>query len=62
MTTITIKVWLDSGANAYSCYKSEFEIEKAEWDALSEEDKEAYAKDYAWDRVDWGFKEEEKTE
>ena len=55
MSTITIKTWLDSGANAQSTYWSEFEIEEAEWSAMSEEEREQYAKDYAWDRMDWGW-------
>jgi hypothetical protein len=56
MSNITIKVWLDSGANIHSCYKTEFEIDKAEWDAMSEEEKEECAKEYAFDHMDWGWK------
>ena len=56
MSMITIKVWLDSGANVHSCYRAEFEIDKAEWDAMSEEEKEEEAKEYAWNRMDWGWK------
>jgi hypothetical protein len=56
MSTIKIKAWLDSGANIHSCYRTEFEIDKAEWDAMSEEEKEEEAKDHAWGRMDWGWK------
>ena len=55
MSTITIKVWMDSGANIHSRYRTEFEIDKAEWDAMSEEDKEDCARGYAWGRMDWGW-------
>lgn len=56
MSMITIKTWLDSGANHQSSYEAEFEIEEAEWNAMSEEEKDEYAKDYAWDQMDWGWK------
>ena len=56
MSMITIKVWLDSGANVHSCYRSELEIDTAEWDAMSEKEKEEEANEYAWNRMDWGWK------
>jgi hypothetical protein len=55
MSIITIKTWLDSGANHQSLYESEFEIEETEWSAMSEEERDEYAKDYAWGRMDWGW-------
>jgi hypothetical protein len=55
MSMITIKTWLDSGANAYSCRETEFQIDEAEWNALTEEERDEYAKDIAWDRMDWGW-------
>lgn len=58
MSNITIKAWLNSGANIHSCYETKFEIDKDEWDAMSEEDKDEYAKDYAWGRMDWGWRVE----
>ena len=61
MSIITIKTWLDSGANHQSIYESEFEIEEAEWSAMSEEERDNYAKDYAWDRMDWGWVIKEKN-
>ena len=53
----TIHVWLDSGANIHSMYKSSFEIDASEWDAMTEDEKDEYAKDVAWDRMGWGWKE-----
>lgn len=59
-----IKVWLDSGANFRSCYKSEFITEEygltdEGWKALSDDEKEAIAKEVAFERAEWGFSEEE---
>jgi len=56
MSIITIETWLDSGANHESSYKTQFEIDEDEWNAMSEEEKDNYAKDYAWERMDWGWK------
>ena len=55
MSTITIKAWLDSGANHQSAYEVEFEIDELEWNAMSEDERDEYAKDYAWERMDWGW-------
>lgn len=52
---ITIKVWLNSGANAFSTYESSFEIDRDEWNAMSEAEQEDYARDVAWARMDWGY-------
>ncbi len=61
MSIITIKTWMDSGANHQSSYETEFEIDEAKWSAMDEEEKDEYAKEYAWDRVDWGWKIKENT-
>jgi len=55
MSMITIKTWLDSGANAHSCFEDEFDIDEAEWNAMTEEERDEYAKEIAWDRMDWGW-------
>ena len=55
MSTIKIKAWLDSGANIHSCRETEFEIDEGEWNRMSEEEKDGYAKEIAWDRMDWGW-------
>ena len=57
---ITIKTWLDSGANIHSSYKTEFEIDEDDWNSMSEEEKEECAKEYAWNRMDWGWEVKEK--
>lgn len=59
MGMITIKFWLDSGANIHSKYEDEFEIDAEEWAGMTEEEKDEYAKQYAWDRMDWGWEEAE---
>ena len=60
MSMIKIKAWLDSGANIHSCRETEFEIDEAEWSAMSEDEKDEYAKEVAWDRMDWGWVVEDK--
>ena len=55
MTTLKINVWLDSGANHQSIYKTEFEIDKDRWNAMTDDQKDDYARDYAWQRMDWGW-------
>jgi hypothetical protein len=60
MSMIKIKAWLDSGANVHSCRWTDFEIEEAEWSAMSEDERDEYAKEVAWDRMDWGWIVEDK--
>jgi hypothetical protein len=55
MSQLTIKTWLDSGANHDSTRWVEFEIEEEEWGRMTEEERDEYAKDYAWDHLDWGW-------
>lgn len=55
------EAWLDSGANHESSYETEFEIEEVEWSAMSEKERDEYAKDYAWERMDWGGVIKENT-
>lgn len=55
------KVWLDSGANAFSEYSLEITIDDLglsdeEWDQLSEEEKEETMKEIAFERAEWGYK------
>jgi hypothetical protein len=55
MSMIKIKAWLDSGANVHSCRWTDFEIEEAEWNAMSADERDEYAKEVAWDSMDWGW-------
>jgi hypothetical protein len=55
MSTIKVKAWLDSGANHDSTRWVTFTVEEEDWSRMTEEEQEEYAKDYAWDRMDWGF-------
>jgi hypothetical protein len=55
MSTIKIKAWLDSGANHDSTRWTTFEVGKDYWRNMSEEEREDYVKDHAWDRMDWGW-------
>lgn len=56
-----LKIWLDSGANHHSCREEEFEFgdelgcTEEEWDTLTEEEQEAYARELAFQWSDWGF-------
>lgn len=57
-----LKVWCDSGANAFSCFKtevpiSEFGLTDEEWDGLTDDQKDKYVKDVAWQRLEWGYTE-----
>lgn len=56
------KVWLNSGANAYSEYSTEVTTEdigasEEEWNAMSEDEKESVMREIAFERSEWGFKE-----
>ena len=59
MAMITIQTWLDSGANTHSCRETDFEIDEEDWNSMTEDQKDEYAKDIAWDRMDWGWREKE---
>jgi hypothetical protein len=57
------KVWLDSGANAFSSYEQEIDIEEDlnitsnEWDAMPEKERGEVMEEIAWERMEWGFEE-----
>ena len=53
---ITIETWLDSGANSQSCYRTEFYVDAEQWGTMSDDEKDDYAKDVAWERMEWGWK------
>lgn len=58
------KVWLDSGANAFSCNEQEFTLEEIgcdekEWEAMSTEEQEEFMREIAFEHSEWGFKEVE---
>ena len=60
----TIEWWCDSGANIHSCNKGsvtteEIGISDQEWDDMTEEDKDELMRDFAFDRLDWGYREKE---
>lgn len=57
-----IKFYLDSGANIHSQYSAvyslkDLNITEEEWDSMSEEQKEEFARDIAWQRAEWGWQE-----
>ena len=55
MAMITIKAWLDSGANIHSCREVDFDMDEDEWNSMTEAEKDECAKELAWDRMDWGW-------
>ena len=55
MKMIKIEAYLDSGANIHSCRKVVFEIEEDVWNSMAETEQEELAKEYAWDRMEWGY-------
>lgn len=55
-----IKFWCDSGANAFSRYEGETTLEElgvseAEWAALTEDQRDDLMRDFALERLDWGY-------
>jgi len=62
MSERKFKVWLDSGANAFSCREdlitlSELGITSEKWDAMTDDQKEAEMREIAFQQSDWGFAE-----
>ena len=58
--TMKLKIWCDSGANHQSCREETYDIgdlgiTEAEWDAMTEDEQSDFAKEIAFDRLDWGF-------
>ena len=56
------KVWLDSGANAHSCRKVIIELSKCgisdeDFDEMSDDEKEEFFRDIAFQWSDWGWEE-----
>lgn len=58
ITKMKIRTWCDSGANSQSSFEDEFEIDEEEWRAMTDDEKDAYAKEVAFGRLDWGWKVE----
>ncbi len=52
-----IKAWIDSGANIHSKKEIEIEVEKEEWDEMSEEQREELVKENVFQYLDWGWEE-----
>ena len=58
-----IKYWLDSGANVHSCRKAtttlgELGYTLAEWQAMTQDQKDEVVRELAFERSDWGYTEE----
>ena len=51
------KVWCDSGANTHSCRQEEIDIDISEEDlaAMSEDEQEEMLKEYAFEKLGWGW-------
>jgi hypothetical protein len=57
-----LRIWCDSGANAHSKRVeiidiTELAITADEWAKMSDDDKEAAAKEVAFQQLDWGYEE-----
>jgi hypothetical protein len=57
-----LKFWCDNNANIHSERSETFELEEFgytedEWNAMSEEEKQKHAEDWAMERFDFGFEE-----
>jgi hypothetical protein len=58
------RVWLNSGANIHSTYETTVDLDDwgmsdAEWDELTEKEKEDMMREVAFENSDWGFAEVE---
>ena len=56
------KVYLDSGANIHSRYEATVDLEGLgleleEWDNMSDEEQQEIMREFAWERMEWGFEE-----
>lgn len=56
------KVWLDSGANIHSCFKTEISLDELgiddlDWESMSDEEKDDVMRDIAFERSGWGYDE-----
>lgn len=51
------KIWCDSGANIHSCLTEEVDLDMSEEElaALSDEEQEEMFKEYAFEKLDWGW-------
>lgn len=57
-----LRIWCDSGANAHSKREevvdlSDWNLTPEQWKAMTEDEKEAMAKEAAFAQLDWGFEE-----
>lgn len=62
--TKKFRVWLDSGANIHSCreiYISLTDLGYTDeyWDSMDEATRDEVMRDIAFERMDWGYAEEE---
>jgi hypothetical protein len=60
MMSKKIKFWCDSGANAFSSKKGETTLDElglteAEWDSMTDDERDDLMRDVACDRLDWGY-------
>ena len=62
MSTIKIKAWLDSGANHDSTRWVEVEVDSEAWYNMTDEGRNAYAKAYAFEYMDWGWSVVEESQ
>jgi hypothetical protein len=56
----TIRYWCDSGANIHSIRKGETTLDElglseAEWDAMTDDERDNLMRDVACERLDWGY-------
>ena len=63
MTMAKVRFYCNSGANAMSCREEvvdpavDWGLEEGEWESLLEEEKQRYANEWAWDRLEIGYEE-----
>lgn len=58
-----VKFWCDSGANIHSCRKETVDLEKwgisdDDWLAMTDKDKDELAREWAYERLEYGWDDE----
>lgn len=55
---ITVKVFIRTNKVGSECRDS-FEVDREEWESMTDEDKDEMARDAAFNYLDWGYEVEE---
>lgn len=51
---VTVRVWVRTNKNGSEC-EDEFDVDRAEWDGMTEDEREEMARQVVWNMAEWGF-------